>query len=1562
MKSIRKCNLQIIATSRMLGGSDPRIAPTDSALRDKVARNLREMEKIRDLRLQVQAIGNPLWNPLWVWYHTAQLFKDMEEPRFQGIFFCLDSWSPGENRLVRDKEGQWEWRCPVDHFISKDCGRKQAIREFCATLRVNTPRLFESLATRNVGVAPSDLGSGTPSLERVAAALHGFLALSEALANAALHHADHNVALSTSFRTALMEQLATGAIHLLAQQSSGSTMAAGTEATDNGVHAAAAVDGTRARELYKYYQPARDFISASQSSSPDTVLTAHAQLVAWRLNTQRALISLCDRDTQYFIGEGSKTLSLDDTTKSDDPTDALWAGCVSVPKAGRLCEYTIQTHPPPDGGPAYFEVLDCSKDERFSKLPFVSGAPGFRYYVGVPIRTKRGVNIGSLFAIDDKVREPLSESKLSFLSVMADNIMTHLETAKERDERKRALHMNMCLAAFVDPEHQIRKRKRACRSRNGSESQNQQHPTASNVANAGFGSPPLQSNRSTHGAASATGSIKHNETEESSVNESEAEDSTTARIGDNAHLETFKRASDLLRDSLFLHEGGGVVFMDSTAVPRLDPREQTGAYFHTSDEGNERQRRGSLDSVRGKPTSTSAKTRKRASQGGSRSARPPADILALSHGTSTVDGQQGDQAPDFTPLAAADVAKLIRRYPHGKLFTFDVDDRSSPSSGEDYVYGYSTSKPKRKPPSQTETQLLLKHFHGARQIMFFPLWDSVSFRWSAFFAYNTSDFRTLTHNPDFLYCIAFCNCVMTEVARIATLAADQQKSDFIGSISHELRSPLHGILASCEFLADTDCNSFQRSLVDTADSCARTLLDTINMVLDYSRINAFERNVKKARKSRRELSATSAGANMSSLNIYGNVDLATLTEEVVEGIATGQVFKDFTSADVTDLAPSAAGHGMISKVPMQSNVEMILDISPRAWTFVTQPGAFRRIVMNLFGNALKYTKAGFIILKLVADELGSEQLTGKQQRDGVTTQVTLTITDSGQGISPEYMRTNLFTPFSQESSINPGTGLGLSLVRQLVNMLNGEIKVHSTLGVGTEVVVTLPMAKSAPSLGSSGSSSTPSSAGSTVERTKDDSISIVKENAQGRIVTLFFPKHSDDNPAQMESARSLQKCLKTCLSGWLDLPVAETWLPSSLDIVVVNEADIPALLSAKPQALDSGSGLSVLVLSTNASRHITTKISGGAANVDYVSKPIGPIKLARALRRLYEKQETQDGQANGGAQKPEATAEEATVQGMAADVPSGPMVDEVVQAIEKVTLRSSDGESPDIPIIRHGSIIASEESSNAQMALEPPGLSEHSDSTGPKEEFPFPMKQQLGAEGIISPVIKPADLEVPGHRPPLNFRRTLSPTVSEMRIHEPSHAAPMTRAGADVAVAIPTSLAAAAPQAPLSRSPRLLLVDDNKVNLRLLHTFMRKRRYADIYTAEDGVQAVNVFRDLIASDPPAPPGVCFMDVTMPLMNGFEATREIRDIEAQHRAALPAMQTPAPCLIVALTGLASSRDQSEAFTSGMDLYMTKPVSFREVGGILDNWEANGGAGAPGVPHGAVTGQDATNTPA
>lgn len=202
---------------------------------------------------------------------------------------------------------------------------------------------------------------------------------------------------------------------------------------------------------------------------------------------------------------------------------------------------------------------------------------------------------------------------------------------------------------------------------------------------------------------------------------------------------------------------------------------------------------------------------------------------------------------------------------------------------------------------------------------------------------------------------------MAEISRLATIAADQQKGDFIGSISHDLRSPLHGILASAEFLSETECDSFQMSLVDTIDSCGRTLLDTINHVLDFSKINSFERNFSK-KSAFRGNSVTSAAKSVQMpqiLNICAMTDVAAICEEVVEGVYAGQVYQDISSTDVPDLNPGARGR-MFDRGLATSNrsllgdmgaqyarkaVDVVLEIQPGDYTFATQPGALRRVIM-----------------------------------------------------------------------------------------------------------------------------------------------------------------------------------------------------------------------------------------------------------------------------------------------------------------------------------------------------------------------------------------------------------------------------------------------------------------------------------------------------------------------------------------------------------------------------------------------------------------------------------------
>lgn len=86
------------------------------------------------------------------------------------------------------------------------------------------------------------------------------------------------------------------------------------------------------------------------------------------------------------------------------------------------------------------------------------------------------------------------------------------------------------------------------------------------------------------------------------------------------------------------------------------------------------------------------------------------------------------------------------------------------------------------------------------------------------------------------------------------------------------------------------------------------------------------------------------------------------------------------------------------------------------------------------------------------------------------------------------------------------------------------------------------------------------------------------------------------------------------------------------------------------------------------------------------------------------------------------------------------------------------------------------------------------------------------------------------------------------------------------------------------------------------------------------------------------------------------------MERAYAGTLPALQTPSAAFIVALTGLASKRDQKKAFDAGVDLYVKKPASFKQVGRLMRSWEANGeGRASDGLPHGALTGEDVLMAP-
>lgn len=104
--------------------------------------------------------------------------------------------------------------------------------------------------------------------------------------------------------------------------------------------------------------------------------------------------------------------------------------------------------------------------------------------------------------------------------------------------------------------------------------------------------------------------------------------------------------------------------------------------------------------------------------------------------------------------------------------------------------------------------------------------------------------------------------------------------------------------------------------------------------------------------------------------------------------------------------------------------------------------------MNLLGNALKYTSHGYVRIVLEATEMEDLRTSGTSERIP-RSMVTLTVIDTGRGISSEFLRSKLFTPFAQENSLSSGTGLGLSIVRSIVSLLEGDITIESEQGRGT---------------------------------------------------------------------------------------------------------------------------------------------------------------------------------------------------------------------------------------------------------------------------------------------------------------------------------------------------------------------------------------------------------------------------------------------------------------------------------------------------------------------------------
>jgi CheY-like chemotaxis protein len=230
--------------------------------------------------------------------------------------------------------------------------------------------------------------------------------------------------------------------------------------------------------------------------------------------------------------------------------------------------------------------------------------------------------------------------------------------------------------------------------------------------------------------------------------------------------------------------------------------------------------------------------------------------------------------------------------------------------------------------------------------------------------------------------------------------AAMAKSLFLANMSHEIRTPMNGILGMTELTLSGECSPEQREYLGLVKTSAEYLLTIINDILDFSKIESGKLNVE---------------------SIHFDLRVA---------------FDDALSL----LLPRAA----------EKRLDLILDYPDNLPDrFIGDPGRIKQILLNLAGNALKFTSAGHVLIRVTCEETGNGR-----------SNVTFTVSDTGIGI-PKEKQHLLFNKFTQADSSTTrefgGTGLGLAISRQLARLMGGDINFTSEFHVGSSFWLTLPL-------------------------------------------------------------------------------------------------------------------------------------------------------------------------------------------------------------------------------------------------------------------------------------------------------------------------------------------------------------------------------------------------------------------------------------------------------------------------------------------------------------------------
>lgn len=563
-------------------------------------------------------------------------------------------------------------------------------------------------------------------------------------------------------------------------------------------------------ELIKNYRPAPVHLSIDHN------LTALCQLAALRLDCARCFVSILDDRTQHVIAEATRTVSCFDIN-DHEPGDELVLGIQSFPMGFGICSTTIGLFTGEckvDFGGSdtvanenYICISDLLAEQTTRTVPAIQGTDIMRYYLEVPLRTTSGYVIGSICVIDPNVRHA-SPRDIKIMQEMAILAMTHLEMTRMKEDHRRTERLLDGLAHFIKGKESISQSS----SKRGSTEEpplplsNGTGPTISKTVDEGGSRPQSRASSSsdltaqTNGLAISDDSTTVGDTHDPAISKplfrierkrsytlsrssTLEEDDSQLPVGAKIKR-VFGRASNLLRQSMDLDACCFVEVPQNERFKTVDVRKSSLSHKNRLS--------GSLSSAsQSQESSASSGDESDRKFGGSQNG-PDAGGEVLCHrlgyssremSTIAAGNRTNNESLTIPALLLSDLAE---RYPQGNVFHFDSMGSVSSSSDEQRGQKSGTKSAKKR-----LTTKLFKHFPKVSSVIFLPLYDNdMKHVYAGYLGWTTDPERGL-QKSELVYVAGFANSIMCEVMKLEALATDKAKSDFISSISHELRSPLH---------------------------------------------------------------------------------------------------------------------------------------------------------------------------------------------------------------------------------------------------------------------------------------------------------------------------------------------------------------------------------------------------------------------------------------------------------------------------------------------------------------------------------------------------------------------------------------------------------------------------------------------------------------------------------------------------------------------------------------------------------------------------------------------------